>query len=62
MVPKENLNSRRKKKSNLSLVIEGDGRAHSPGHLTKYGSYTALDLEKSNVLDAQACTSKLRYI
>ena len=29
-----------KKKSNLSLVIGGDGRADSLGHLAKYGSYT----------------------
>ena len=42
-----------KKKINLSLVIAGDGRADSPGHSAKYGSYTVLDLENSNVLDVQ---------
>ena len=41
------------KKINLSLVIAGDGRADSPGHSAKYGSYTVLDLENSNVLDVQ---------
>ena len=40
-------------KINLSLVIAGDERADSPGHLAKYGSYTILDLEKCNVLDVQ---------
>ena len=42
-----------KKKINLSLVIAGDGRADSPVHSAKYGSYTVLDLENSNVLDVQ---------
>ena len=41
------------KNINLSLVIAGDERADSPGHSAKYGSYTVLDLEKSNVLDVQ---------
>ena len=41
------------KKINLSLVIAGDERADSPGHSAKYGSYTVLELEKSNVLDIQ---------
>ena len=53
MEPKEDSNFRRKKKSNWSLVIGGDGRADSPGHSAKYGSYTIFDLEKSNVLDVQ---------
>ena len=33
------------------LVLGGDGRCDSPGHSTKYGSYSFVDLNTNNVLD-----------
>ena len=35
------------------IVIGGDGRADTPGHSAKYGSYSIMDLEESIVLDVQ---------
>ena len=35
------------------LIIGGDGRADSPGHSAKYGSYTVMELEMGVVLDVQ---------
>ena len=35
------------------LVIGGDGRADSPGHCAKYGSYSTIDLEEGTVNDIQ---------
>ena len=35
------------------LVLGGDGRCDSPGHSTKYGSYSFVDLNTNNVLDVQ---------
>lgn len=35
------------------LIIGGDGRADSPGHSAKFGSYTLMELKKEVVLDAQ---------
>ena len=35
------------------LIISGDGRADSPGHSAKYGSYTVMELEMGVVLDVQ---------
>ena len=35
------------------LVIGGDGRADSPGHCAKYGSYRTIDLEEGTVIDIQ---------
>ena len=35
------------------VVIGGDGRADSPGHSAKYGSYTFVELEKRIVIDVQ---------
>ena len=32
------------------LAIGGDGRAHSPGHSAKYGSYGIIDLNTNKVL------------
>ncbi|ELT87692.1 hypothetical protein CAPTEDRAFT_204258 [Capitella teleta] len=34
-------------------VIGGDGRAHTPGHCAKYGSYTVMDLKRRQILDTQ---------
>lgn len=35
------------------LVIGGDGRANSPGHCAKFGSYSTIDLEEGIVIDIQ---------
>ena len=36
-----------------SVGVGGDGRADSPGHSAKYGSYTMIHLESGKVLDIQ---------
>ena len=36
-----------------SLVLGGDGRADSPGHSAKFGSYTMMELKKKAVIDVQ---------
>lgn len=35
------------------LVLGGDGRADSPGHSAKFGSYTLMELKKRVVIDVQ---------
>ena len=35
------------------IIIGGDGRADSPGHSAKFGSYTVMELKKKVVLDIQ---------
>lgn len=35
------------------LTLAGDGRADSPGHSAKYGTYTMLDVEKNKVLHVE---------
>ena len=35
------------------LIIGGDGRADSPGHSAKYGSYGILDLTTNKVIGMQ---------
>lgn len=35
------------------LVLGGDGRADSPGHSAKFGSYTMMELKKKAVIDIQ---------
>ena len=35
------------------LVCGGDGRADSPGHCAKYGTYTMMDLKNRAVIDIQ---------
>ena len=32
-------------------LVLGDGRADSPGHSAKYGSYSVIDLKQSKVVD-----------
>ena len=32
------------------LILGGDGRADSPGHSAKYGSYSIIDLNKNKVV------------
>lgn len=39
------------------LVLGGDGRADSPGHCAKYGSYSTIDLEQGIVVDIQLVQS-----
>ena len=44
----------RLKNARKKLIVGGDGRADSPGHSAKYGSYTIMELEEHNmVLDMQ---------
>ena len=35
------------------LVLVGDGRADSPGHSAKYGSYSIIDIKKNKVVDVK---------
>ena len=35
------------------LVLAGDGRADSPGHSAKYGSYSIIDIKKNKVVDVK---------
>ena len=37
----------------VPLTIGGDGRADSPGHSAKYGSYGIIDLDTNKVIDIQ---------
>jgi hypothetical protein len=39
------------------LVLGGDGRADSPGHSAKFGSYTMVDLHTNKVIDVQLVQS-----
>ena len=39
------------KESNAQLIIGGDGRADSPGHSAKFGSYSMVELTKNKVID-----------
>ena len=41
------------KEKGKPLVLAGDGRADSPGHCAKYGSYTFVELTCSKVVDFQ---------
>jgi len=35
------------------LIIGGDGRADSPGHSAKFGSYSLMELQKKVIIDIQ---------
>ena len=37
----------------LPLNLGGDGRANSPGHSVKFGSYSVIDLDQNKVIDFQ---------
>lgn len=39
------------------LVLGGDGRADSPGHSAKYGSYSIVDLHTNQVVHVQLVQS-----
>ena len=50
------------------MIIGGDGRADSPGHSAKFGSYTVFDLKQKSVIDIELvevsvimCTILLNY-
>ncbi|XP_069133572.1 uncharacterized protein [Argopecten irradians] len=43
--------------SGKSVCIGGDGRADTPGHSAKYGSYTVMDLDCGKVIDVQLVQS-----
>ena len=36
---------------NKGLALNGNGRADSPGHSAKYGSYSIIELNKNKVID-----------
>ena len=44
------------------LVLGGDGRADSPGHCAKFGSYTMLELHANVVIDVQLVQVGYRYL
>ena len=50
------------KDENEPLIIGGDGRADSPGHSAKFGSYTVMDLKHRNVIDLQLVQVKFVYL
>ena len=39
------------RRQNRKLILAGDGRADSPGHSAKYGSYSVIDMEANKLLD-----------
>ncbi len=39
--------------ANQEVILTGDGRADSPGHSAKYGSYTVIELNVNKVIDFQ---------
>lgn len=48
------------KEQKKKLAVSGDGRADSPGHSAKYGSYTVLEITCNKVVDyrlVQVCTN-----
>lgn len=40
-------------KEKRGLILGGDGRADSPGHSAKFGSYSIMELKKKVILDMQ---------
>ena len=45
----------------LDNIIGGDGRADSPGHSAKYGSYTMMELEVQAIQLVQVCSFWLSF-
>ena len=45
-----------------TLVLGGDGRADSPGHSAKFGSYTVMELKKKAVIDIQLVQVHIKTI
>ena len=48
------------KESSTPLAVAGDGRADSPGHSAKYGSYTFIEMTCNKVVDFKGARSRLR--
>lgn len=46
---------------NTPLILGGDGRADSPGHSAKYGSYTMMDLDHKTILGIQLVQVRHKY-
>uniref|UniRef100_A0A1X7VSQ9 Uncharacterized protein n=1 Tax=Amphimedon queenslandica TaxID=400682 RepID=A0A1X7VSQ9_AMPQE len=42
---------------NATTLLGGDGRADSPGHSAKYGTYTLIKLSHNIILDLQLVQS-----
>lgn len=43
------------------LIIGGDGRADSPGHSAKYGTYSVLYLRSGKVMDVQLVQVRIGF-
>lgn len=41
------------RKKQIPIVLAGDGRADSPGHSAKYGTYSLLELNCNKIIDIQ---------
>ena len=41
------------RENNEGIVVSGDGRADTPGHSAKYGSYSLMDMNSSHIIDIQ---------
>ena len=42
-----------KNKNNGDVCVCGDGRADTPGHSAKYGTYTIMDMKTKKVIEFQ---------
>lgn len=51
----------RMKEKDKSLVLGGDGRADTPGHSAKYGSYAMLDLDLVLVVHVELVQVSINY-
>ena len=49
----QNIYIRWAQRQGTALTLGGDGRADTPGHSAKYGSYSLLDLQQGVVIDLQ---------
>lgn len=50
------------KREKRKLIIGGDGRADSPGHCAKFGSYSVLELKKGAVIDIQLVQVYINFL
>lgn len=49
-------------KEKRPLILGGDGRADSPGHSAKFGSYTIMELKQKAVIDVQLVQVSTYYL